>query len=94
MANKIYTLDQRPELRRQISDLSNAVWLPFMQEDEIANRTWNYLFEAWPQFQVAFCDENDNVIASGHTVPIIWDGNPNTARGLGRCRRTGDESLR
>jgi hypothetical protein len=78
VAYKIYTLDQRPELRRQVSNVHSEVWHRFMNHDEIANRVWDYLFEAWPQFQLAFCDENDTVIAAGNMMPLVWDGNPDT----------------
>jgi hypothetical protein len=78
VAIKIYTLDKRPDLRKQVSDVHNKVWPRFMQEDPVANRAWDYLFEAWPQFQVALCDESDTVIAAGNMIPIVWDGNPDT----------------
>jgi len=72
----IYTLNQRPELRSGVSRINNEVWLPFMQHDAIANRAWDYLFNAWPQFQIALCDDTGTQIAAGNSVPLVWDGNP------------------
>jgi GNAT superfamily N-acetyltransferase len=77
--NKIYTLTERPELRQRIGDIYQRVWHIFMNQSEVANRAWPYCFEAWPQYQVALCDEQDSVLAAGNTVPIQWDG---TVEGL------------
>ena len=73
-----YTLTERPELGRPISDIHNAVWPRFMQENEVANRTWPLLFEVWGDFQVVLVGEEDRVIAAGHALPFAWGGSLET----------------
>ena len=74
MSYSVYTLAQRPELYEQTSQFSQY-WLPFMQEDSTSNMYWHILRRDFPEFQFAMVDENSGeVIARGHSLPIIWDG--------------------
>jgi GNAT superfamily N-acetyltransferase len=70
---KIYTLAERPELRSQVSRIYQAVWPVFMNQDAVANRAWDFLFDAWAEYQLVLCDEEDIVLAAGNTVPLMWD---------------------
>jgi GNAT superfamily N-acetyltransferase len=62
----------------RISDVHNAVWPPFMQESDVANRAWPLLFDVWSDFQVVLVDEDDGVVAAGHAIPLAWDGSLET----------------
>ena len=46
----------------------------FMHHDASVNRWWEELFDRFAGFQVAVCDDNDLVVASGNSVPLFWDG--------------------
>lgn len=72
MNYSLYTLSERPELRSQIADLSGQSWPQFLLHSN--NRRWHLLFEAFAPFQLLLCDSTDNLVAVGHTVPLIWDG--------------------
>jgi hypothetical protein len=74
VAAQIYTLAERPELRRAISEIHWQVWPRFMGESDIGNRAWDLLFTAFAPFQVALCDADGTVLAAGNTIPIRWDG--------------------
>jgi len=73
------TIGQRPDLQDQIDDLNPEVWPEFMLHDDVAERYWGLIFTSFPDFQIAFCDENDRVIATGNSIPVAWDG---TLKGL------------
>lgn len=70
---RVYTHDQRPELREQRRTLSGA-WADFMYEDEVANRYWDNLYSDFPQFQFYILDDEEKLIAEGNTIPFTWDG--------------------
>ena len=46
----------------------------FMHHDAAANRHWDDLFSRFAGFQVAVCDDDGRVVASGNSVPLFWDG--------------------
>ena len=75
----VYTLAERPDLEAQVLDLSFEVWDAFMLEDAVANRLWMRLFTDFPEYQTTMCDAEGQVIASGNTIPLVWDG---TVEGL------------
>jgi hypothetical protein len=41
---------------------------------------WDRLFDEFPEFQFVLYDDEQEVIAEGHTIPCDWDGTP---EGLG-----------
>lgn len=70
---RIYACAERPDLIKK-REKTQSVWDAFMNEDPIANRYWNYLYEYFPQFQFFFCYGNDDeVIAEAITIPFSWD---------------------
>jgi len=72
MTISIYTLAQKPELGDQIDRLSDESWPPFLLHGNIHH--WHLLFEMFPGYQLLLFDTADELIAVGHTVPLIWDG--------------------
>lgn len=87
---RIYTHQQRPELRQQRRNLSGA-WAEFMYEDEITSQYWDRLYEDFPQFQFYITDENDSLVSGGNTIPFTWDGDVEglSERGLDHALETG-----
>lgn len=73
-AYNIYTLEQRPELRSQISPLNAKCWPAFMMEDPIANQHWNTLLTTFALFQLVLLAEDDTLVAAGNSIPVVWDG--------------------
>jgi hypothetical protein len=72
MTYPIYTFAQKPESRHQIDQLSAESWPPFLLHGNVHH--WHLLFEMFPDYQLLLCDSADTLIAVGHTVPFIWDG--------------------
>ena len=35
---------------------------------------WHWLFELFPDYQLLLCDAAGDLLAVGHTLPLIWDG--------------------
>lgn len=69
---KVFTVAQRRELKLELVDLSERIWPEFMAEDDI--ESWGALYSHFAEYQFAFVDESDQVVAGGHTVPFKWSG--------------------
>jgi hypothetical protein len=74
MAYKILTMEERPDLKPHIHRLNPAVWPEFMLHDAVSSRYWRQLFKTFAGFQIALCDEHDNVVGAGSSIPVAWDG--------------------
>jgi GNAT superfamily N-acetyltransferase len=80
MSVKVIRYVERPELWDASEALASAVWPEYNRHGDVLNRYWDRLFEDFPDFQFVVCDEHDEVLAEGHTIPCAWDG---TTEGLG-----------
>lgn len=69
-----------PSLGRTPAAVSKALWPEYNSHGEVLNRYWGGLFEEFPEFQFVLYDDQNGVLAEGHTVPCAWDG---TTEGLG-----------
>lgn len=74
MFKQLATLAERPELEAQIPCLHEASWPMFIQADPVAKRYWGELFSVFAEYQYLLCDEEDTLIAAGHTIPLVWNG--------------------
>lgn len=74
MRYNIVTLQEKPELAEQILLLNRAAWPKFLLHANTLH--WNSLYTTFTEFQLVLCDLYGNVIAVGHTIPLVWDGNP------------------
>lgn len=72
MSNHLYTLDERPDLAAAIEQLSNQSWPRFLLSNPIPE--WDRLFDLFAQYQLLLCDSSDQLLAVGHMVPLLWDG--------------------
>jgi len=70
----IVTLAQRADLEKRVRRLDPDVWPTFMLQNEMASKYWRRLYTTFPEYQFALCDSEEEVIASGHSIPIDWDG--------------------
>jgi GNAT superfamily N-acetyltransferase len=77
----VYRYSERPELWKDTDTLSAEVWPEYNQHGDVLNVYWCRLFDDFPDFQFVLYDEEEQtVLAEGHTVPCAWDG---TVKGLG-----------
>lgn len=74
MPMTLTTLAERPELEAQIPQLHGENWPAFVQADAVAVRYWGEMFTVFAEYQFLLCDENDQLIAAGHALPLYWDG--------------------
>jgi hypothetical protein len=72
MDYSIHTLAQKPELSDRIDQLSDESWPVFLKHGNIDH--WSWLFELFPEYQLRLCDAAGDLLAVGHTLPLIWDG--------------------
>jgi GNAT superfamily N-acetyltransferase len=59
-------------LELELDDLGERIWPGFMANDDI--ESWGALFSHFAEYQFAFVNESDQVVAGGHTVPFNWSG--------------------
>jgi GNAT superfamily N-acetyltransferase len=72
---------ERPELWDDTEALSRAVWPEYNLHGPVLGSYWNSLIDDFPAYQfVLFDEDQDEVLAEGHTLPCPWDGTPD---GLG-----------
>jgi hypothetical protein len=75
------TYAERPELWDRIPGLLTGVWPEYNLHGDIADLYWKRFFTEFPRFQIVLYDqERDDILASGRTIPGVWDG---TVEGLG-----------
>ena len=81
MTTQVARYAERPELWKDTATITREVWPEYNLHSDDPNGFWEQLFVAFPGFQfVLYDDEQDVVIAEGHTLPCEWDG---SADGLG-----------
>lgn len=71
---------ERPELWERSGDVSAEVWPEYNLHGDVLNPNFGRIFDAFPGFQFALCDDDGQVVAEGHSAPCPWDG---TTEGLG-----------
>src|SRR6478735_6293209 len=70
---RVVTWAQQPELASRGID-SAAVWPEYNLHGDIFDAFWEPLLERFPAYQFAVLDDDDTVLAEGHTGPLAWDG--------------------
>jgi GNAT superfamily N-acetyltransferase len=80
MAMQVIRYSERPELWKDTSAITREVWPEYNLHGEDPHGYWDRLLDDFPEFQFVLCDDEQEVIAEGHTVPCDWDG---TSDGLG-----------
>lgn len=71
----VYTLEQRPDLFQGLEKVHEGSFPNYVIEGDRHNAEyWNRVLEDFPSLQFVLCDEGENVLASGHALPLTWDG--------------------
>ena len=71
----------RPALWDEMPDITSEVWPEYNRHGDVLNRYWGGLYDEFPDYQFVLYDEQDEeVLAEGHTIPCVWDG---SVAGLG-----------
>ena len=73
----VFTHAERPDLAERV-DFN--VWPAYNTHGDVLRRYWSRLYEELRDFQFVLYDEDEDVVvAEGHSIPFVWDG---TAEGL------------
>lgn len=84
MMPKISMLDEFPERVDDIDRLSAASWPEFLRHGDAYQ--WEELFTTFAAQQILMLGANQQLIAVGHVVPLVWDGSladlPDTIDGI------------
>src|SRR6476620_4962903 len=49
-----------------------------MLQSAASDKYWGRLYTDFPEYQTAFVDEEDRVVAAGMTIPLAWDSSLET----------------
>ncbi|WP_394838616.1 amino acid adenylation domain-containing protein [Pendulispora rubella] len=71
---RLFTLAQRPELRKAAEALHVEAWPAFFAGDCTLRNYWTRLADEFPECQFVLTDANDAVVAVGNAIPLAWDG--------------------
>lgn len=74
MLKHFISLAQRPENIDRTMQLADITWPIFLTKEPIASENWRWMLTNLGDFHFAGLDENEHVIAAGHTIPFRWDG--------------------
>ncbi|HEU5376504.1 MAG TPA: hypothetical protein VFV38_13770 [Ktedonobacteraceae bacterium] len=74
MQYMLATLAERPELEDQVATLYRAMLPVIGVRDASEDRYQETLFCCFPEYQLMFYDEQDQVVAFGNAIPTTWDG--------------------
>lgn len=74
-ALNVHTLEHRPDLFQDLEKVHEGSFPDYVIEGDRHNAEyWGRVLEAFPSLQFVLCDERENVLASGHALPLAWDG--------------------
>ena len=68
---KIYSLNEKMELINELHEINGKSWAEFLLHWNYS--AWSHLFSTFVEYQVLLLDENNKLMAYGHTMPIYWD---------------------
>ncbi|MBA2536452.1 MAG: GNAT family N-acetyltransferase [Actinobacteria bacterium] len=77
MTLSIATAREQPGLAEKASGLAANVWPEYNKHGDVLNEFWARLESEFGDFQfVLYDDEDDSILAQGHSIPLSWDGTP------------------
>lgn len=68
---RAFTLAERPELKSEFEKLDERLWPEFMLHGDMNNPDD---FRDFDEYQFAYTDDSDQVVAAGQTIPFHWSG--------------------
>ena len=71
---KIVTLRDRPGINEIFSKQKERIWPEFMFHDVYADKLWSYVNDIFEDYQLYLLNEEQEPIAVGQTMPLVWDG--------------------
>jgi hypothetical protein len=71
---KTATAAERPDLEARAWADTEATIPEYNTHGDVLNAYWPRLNEERPEFQFYVLDDDDSVLARGHTLPVRWDG--------------------
>jgi GNAT superfamily N-acetyltransferase len=72
MGARIVTIAARPDIYERLDEIADP-WPEFVHHDQVVNRLWPRLYEAFPEFQLALVDE-DTLLGKANSIPVRWTG--------------------
>jgi GNAT superfamily N-acetyltransferase len=70
----VFTHVERPDLAERAAESGGEVWPEYNRHGDVVNQHWHRMRIEHPELQFVFYDEeNDELVAEGHTLAIPWD---------------------
>jgi GNAT superfamily N-acetyltransferase len=70
----VFTHVERPDLAERAAESGGEVWPEYNRHGDVVNQHWHSMRIEHPELQFVFYDEeNDELVAEGHTLAIPWD---------------------
>ncbi|WP_212004981.1 non-ribosomal peptide synthetase [Chitinophaga sp. HK235] len=70
----MYTLAQRPELKKYADALHTGAWPEYFKGATVIKNCWHKLYQLFPELQLVITDEQGTIAGVGNAVPIRWNG--------------------
>lgn len=70
----IVTLDDRPDLKKEIDRIHQLGWVKYMRMDPVGIKYWDILLDLFRRYQFLLLNSNGIPVACGHAIPFYWDG--------------------
>ena len=78
MSYRVFTHLERPDLAERAAEAGDEVWPEYNRHGDVTNLNWHRMRVDHPELQFVFYDEEqDKLVAEGHTLAIPWDGTEN-----------------
>lgn len=68
----IHTARERPDLQGRVD--SAVIWPEYNTHGDVLNLHWGRVLDGYPELQFVLVEEDETVLAEGHTAPVPWDG--------------------
>jgi GNAT superfamily N-acetyltransferase len=74
----IATYTERPDLIDAAEAITPEAWPEFMLHDPVGDVLWGRLRHDFPDLQFMLLGDNDEIMAHGNSIPLVWDGDPDS----------------
>jgi GNAT superfamily N-acetyltransferase len=73
MKYKIDTLINNKEYGKKHRNITKDVWTKVMQNSKVADKCWPKLEKYFPEYQIYFISDENEVMGFSNTIPFFWD---------------------
>ena len=72
MALQVFSIKEKPELRKYHSEIGDRVWPVFMGNDSVLLNNWEDLYRTFPEYQLTFINDG-KIVGMANSIPFYRD---------------------